>query len=264
MLTIGSFADGVDEIAHVLKKHGKLTPTSLANAKKVFRGFLGTERTIQKAAEATIERIKRDVAAIQKSEAEAVAAVTSNAFDAPPTQAQRDAAETSTLVTHGVAARATRQLQTWGIKNPSDVDYERAIEAVLNVAVINNEGENGITIDHSNPQLAASMRERGDGTIWEPIDMASERERDMVDEAMASAVVSNFQGLRNQMYRNPPRSEMGATNFSGTGGASVAAGTNEGATVSDQKIQAIAQAAYAAGVAAGSSNFAKRAARRSR
>src|SRR3569832_1120027 len=264
MLTIHSFADGVGEITHVLKDCGRLTATSLANAKKVFRQYLGTERTMQLLIEDTIALIERDCATIAKSEADATRNAESTDFDfGLATQGQRSAAQTRELQVQGLARAANRRLQSWGINDPSEADVDRAIAAVLNVSVVNREGENGITVDNSNPQVAASLRERTDGTIWELTDMADPRQQAAVGEEMAAnAVASNFEGLRNLGYTATRSAAPPSTNFSGpTGGAPPVATpgtTAEPSTLPAASIQAIAQAAYAAGVAAASSNFAKR------
>jgi len=258
MLTIHSFADGVGEITDVLKAHGRLTAASLANAKKVFRRYLGTERTMQKAIEDTIAQIERDCAAIAKSETDS-SDVYSNDFNYPPTPGQRADAATRALQVQGLAQAATRQLQAMGINDPTESDVERAIAGVLNASITNFEGENGITVDNSNPAVAARLREVGDSSIW--IDMSSpyQLERPPTD---VEAVISNFEGTRNGFYLAPPRSEMGDTSFSGSTGSTpptASPGTTaEPSTVPTASVQAIAQAAYAAGVAAGASNFEKR------
>jgi len=196
----------------------------------------------------------------KKSEADAVAAATSRDFDiGPATQGQRAAAATEALQLLGLRRALTQRVQAM---NPELGPDE--IEAVVNVAVIRYEGGNGITVDNSNPQVAASLRERdrNDGTIWE-IDLASPRQQDAVDEQMAAnAVASNFEGLRNLGYAATRSAAPSSTNFSGSTGAAppvASPGTTaEPSTLPAASIQAIAQAAYAAGVAAASSNFAKR------
>lgn len=201
----------------------------------------------------------------RKSQADATRDAESHDFDIfPSTQSpgQRSAAATRALQVQGLAQAATRRLQAMGVDNPTDDDVERAIAAVLNVSVVNREGQNGITVDNSNPQVAANMRERehNDGTIWELTDIADPRQQDAVDEEMAAnAVASNFAGLRNLGYTTGRSAMPDATNFSGGAGGSVPvapAGTSAGPTVSGASIEAVAQAAYAAGLAAGS-NFAK-------
>jgi len=272
MLTIRSFSEGMDEIKFVLEKHGALTYTSVEKATKTFRDFLRSENTIQKACEATVERIERECRAIRKSEAEAVANVTSNDWNYPPTRGQTAAAATHALRVQGIAQATQRQLQTWGINDPNEKDVDRAMAAVfaqLNLTMVSYEGEAGVSVVHSNPAVAAMLGDRKDGTIWE-MDMASDRQRDLVDEQMASnAVISNFEGVRNLGYTNPRRPMPDGTNFSGSGtGPSVGAnspaagagGAVAGPTT-DLNAASLA-AAYAAGVAAGS-NFAK-ASRRSR
>lgn len=265
MLKVASFADGMEEIKFLLEKYGALTYKSVEKAKKDFRNFLGSDCTFEKACEATVEKINREFSAIRKSEAAAVAAATSDDFTISPAPwpAAEAAAATHALRVQGLANAATRRLQTWGVENPSEGDYDRAFAAIaneINLGIFNYEGENGITVDHSNPQVAARLRDLpSDGTIWEPTDMASSRQRDMVDEQMVASAVTGFSGVRNIGYTNQRRVMPEGTSFSGTGGASIPAGTSEGPTVTDQQIQAIAQAAYRAGLAAGgSSNFSKR------
>jgi hypothetical protein len=130
-----------------------------------------------------------------KSEAEATRDAESTDFDiGPATQGMRADAATRALQVQGLAQAATRRLQATGINDPTEDDYSRAIREVLNVSLVNFEGENGITVDNSNPQVAANMREResNDGTIWELTDMADPRQQQLADEATAAAAGSNF------------------------------------------------------------------------
>jgi len=202
---------------------------------------------------------------VRKSEADAVAAATSNDWNYPPTQGQQAAAATHALRVQGLAQATQRQLQTWGITDPNDRDADRAMAAVLaqlNLSMTSYEGEAGQETVHSNPQLAADLRRLG-SAIWE-MDMASDRQRDLVDEAMAAEAVSNFAGLINQGYTGQRRAMPDATNFSSAGGGSLSVGVNAPAPggggavagpTTDRNAASLA-AAYAAGVAAGS-NFAK-------
>jgi len=257
MLTIHSFADGVGEITHVLKAHGRLTATSLANAKKVFRQHLGSAPTMQKAIEDTVAQIERDCANITKSEADATRDAESHDFDYPPTPGQRADAAVRALQAQGLAQAATRRLQAFGINNPTEADVDRAITAALNVSWTSYEGEDGQTRVDSNPAVAARLREVGDESIWMDMSHPSQMERPPTD---VEAVISNFEGLRNIGYTAGRSAMPDATSFSGRTAASVPvapAGTSEGPTVSGASIEAVAQAAYAAGLAAGS-NFAKR------
>lgn len=238
-MSIGTVKEAATDFQLTLQNAGVNNPKPYQRAMKRFRALLSDGCTsIRKAHALVDEEIRRDLRAIRKSEAESTRDAESNDFNYPPTPGQRAAAETRALAVRGLAQAATRRLQQMGVENPTSDDYDRAIQDVINVSLVDYSGVEPARVD-SNPQLAARMRERPDDTIWEPLDLADVRQRDMVDEQAEFAKLTNFMGERNQGYSNQRR-EMGSeTSFS--------SGASPGA---DLNVATIA-AAFASGVRAG-------------
>ncbi len=202
-IAINSAMDAAYNFQITLQKaEGVNGKNSYQLAMKAFRALLADGMTSpQQAYDIVHKKIVGELEAIAKSEADAVAAVTSSAWDMGP-------------ATPGMqAAAATRALQVQGLANA----IGRKIQAMD--AAGNAPDVNVIIEDHSyggfetTQSIPASTAAAGAKVVW-PLDLASPQQWQASDEENGIPT-TNFESSRNRNNRSPTLRPMGdATSFS--------------------------------------------------